>query len=137
MSINFKSIKVWNKFKAAIGIHRINVLMDNLKNRYLSLYWPHHQFVFFISAICSMLPTLGQYSIDITIEYCFMCWDALEALIAYNWARLFWCSIFFKNWSCMHGVTKLFCIVLKNCGNDWLSMTVNTGSAHTKCAKTN
>ena len=39
MSINFKSIKVWNKLPADIRTpDSLNVLMDNLRNYFLSRY---------------------------------------------------------------------------------------------------
>ena len=41
-----------------------------------------------------MLPTIGQYSIDITINYSFKCYDAPEARIAYSLAHVFSCTIF-------------------------------------------
>ena len=45
MSINFKSIKVWNKF----------------------------HFLGYAVSLCNVLPSIGQYSIDISIKYSFTC----------------------------------------------------------------
>ena len=91
MSINFKSIKVWNKHPADIcacylepadiwnkvPADSLNVFMDNLR-KYFSLYWVHHWCIFHIFyfvryavSLCNVLPTIGQYSIDISIKYSF------------------------------------------------------------------
>ena len=43
----------------------------------------------YVVSLCNVLPTIGQYSIDISFKYSFKCWGALEALIAYNWAYVF------------------------------------------------
>ena len=54
ISINFKSIKVWNKLPADIRTSdSLNVFMDNLKNYFLSRYCVHHRCIFFI--FCDML----------------------------------------------------------------------------------
>ena len=43
MSINFKSIKIWNKLPANIRTSdSLNVFMDNLRNYFLSRYRVHH-----------------------------------------------------------------------------------------------
>ena len=55
MSINFKSIKVWNKLSADIRTSysfNVYIYVDNLRNYYLSRYWVHHYNVFFF---CDML----------------------------------------------------------------------------------
>ena len=46
-------------------------------------------FLRYAVSLRTVLPTIGQYSIDITIKYNFKCYDALEALIANNWAQVF------------------------------------------------
>ena len=77
MSINFKSIKVWNKLPSDIRTSdSLNVFMDNLRNCFLSRYSVHHSCIFFLRyavSLCNVLPTMGQYSIDISIKYCFKC----------------------------------------------------------------
>ena len=55
MSINFKSIKVWNKLPADIPAS------DSLRNYFLR----------YVVSLCNVLPTIGQYSIDISIKYSF------------------------------------------------------------------
>ena len=77
MSINFKSIKVWNKLPADIRTsNSINVFMANLRN-YLFHDTELITDVFLFSAICvslcNVLPTIGQYSIDISIKCSFKC----------------------------------------------------------------
>ena len=76
MSINFRSIKVWNKLPA--DIHR----SDSLILTYLWIIWgtttSHgtefitNVFIFYFLryavSLCNVLPTIGQYSIDITIK---------------------------------------------------------------------
>ena len=43
MSINFKSIKVWNKLSADIRTSgSLNVFMDNFRNYFISRYRVHH-----------------------------------------------------------------------------------------------
>ena len=47
MSMNFKSINVWNKLSAYIHTSdSLNVFMDNLRNYLLSRYWVHHWCIF-------------------------------------------------------------------------------------------
>ena len=58
------------------------VFMNNLRNQKLSLYWPHHKcIVCFCYMLHALLPTLGQYSLDLTLMYTFKCLNALEAVI--------------------------------------------------------
>ena len=79
MSINFKSIKVWTKLPSDIPTsNSLNVFMDNLRNYFLSRYWVHHWWIFnfflrYAVCLCNVLPTIGQYSIDIAIKYSFNC----------------------------------------------------------------
>ena len=52
MSINLKSIKVWNKLTADIRTSdSLNIFMDNLRNYYISRCRVHHVH-FLIAAIC-------------------------------------------------------------------------------------
>ena len=71
MSINFKRIKVWNKLPADIRtVDSLNVFMDNLRNYFLSRYWANHWCIFIFCDmlyLCNVLPTIGQYSLDITV----------------------------------------------------------------------
>ena len=72
MSIKFKSIEVWNKLPADIRTSdSLNVFMDNLGNYFLSRYWVHHWCIFYFLryavSLCNVLPTIGQYFIDISI----------------------------------------------------------------------
>ena len=76
MSINFKSIKLWNKLAADIRTsNSLNVFMGNLMNYFLSRYWVHHWCIFYFLryavSLCNVLPTIGQYSIDISIKLSF------------------------------------------------------------------
>ena len=78
MSINFKSNKVWNKLPADIRTSdSLNVFTNNLRTYFLTRYLVHHLCIFFIFcdavSLCNVLPTIGQYSIDISIKYSFKC----------------------------------------------------------------
>ena len=73
MSLNFESIKVWNKLPADIRTSdSLNVFMDNLRNYTTShgIEFSVYIFLFLRGAVslCNVLPTIGQYSIDITIK---------------------------------------------------------------------
>ena len=57
----------------------------------------------------------GDVQVCISIKYSFKRQDALEALIAYNWAHVFRCTIFQK--LILYTFCKQISIVLKNCGN--------------------
>ena len=77
MFINFKGIKVWNNLPADIPISdSLNVFMDNLRNYFFSRYFHHYCIFYFLRyavSLCNVLPTIGQYSIDITIKNSFKC----------------------------------------------------------------
>ena len=53
-----------------------------------------------------------------------LCLDGQEALIAYKWAMCFDVQSF-RNWSRVHSINKLLCIVLKNYINKYVSMCFN------------
>ena len=78
MSINFKSIKVWNKLPADIRTSdSLNVFMDNLGTTFFhDTEFITDVFFYFLRyalSLCNVLPTIGQYSIDISIKYSFRC----------------------------------------------------------------
>ena len=109
--------------------------MDNLMNYFLSRYWVHHwcilYFLQYAVSLCNVLPTIGQYSIDIIIK-CItlsvrMPWKPLSLTIG----RTCFDVKSFRNWSSMHSVNKLLCIVLITCGNKCISKCVNTVYGHT------
>ena len=99
MSINFKSIKVWNKLPADI---RTSDSLNVLWIIWRTTSFHHTEFitnVFFLAIWCisviNVLPTIGQYSIDITIKYIVLSVRMqYEALIAYNCTHVIWCTIF-------------------------------------------
>ena len=122
MSINFKSITVWNKLPADIRTsHSLNVFVDNLRNYFLSRYTEFITDVFFI--FCDMLYLCVMYyqqydnissilvlSIVLSVR---MPQNPLQLAIG---PKCFDVKSF-RNRSCFHSVNKLLCIVLKNCSN--------------------
>ena len=74
LSINFKSIKVWNKLPADIRTSdALNVFMDNFKVllpfTVLSSSLLYFLFLRYAVSLYNALPTKGQYSIDVTINF--------------------------------------------------------------------
>ena len=79
MSINFKSIKLWNKLPADIRTSdSLNVFIDNLRN-YASFHDTEFitdvffYFLWYAVSLYNVLPTIEQYSIDISIKNSFKC----------------------------------------------------------------
>ena len=78
MSVNFKSIKVWNKLPADIRTSdSLNVFMEFEEllpfTILSSLLMYFFCFLRYVVSLCNVLSTIGQYSIDISITYSFKC----------------------------------------------------------------
>ena len=100
MSLNFKSIKVSNKLPADNRTSDyLNVFMVNLRNYFVSRYWVYLGMNFIIFSdmlyLCVMcyqqqynIPLILRLTIVLSVRM------PIEELIAYNWAHMFWCTIF-------------------------------------------
>ena len=76
MSINFKSIKVWNKLPSDIRTSdSLNVFMDNLRNSNITSHGTEvntnifFYFQRYAVSLCNVFPTIGQYYIALIIKY--------------------------------------------------------------------